>query len=342
MTRTLIIGTGDMAYALCHLFKNHNYKPSEHCLAVSKPGLNHQFLKSVPGFHGTTVPLVELEDAMAMSDIIILAVPASALKGLLGKHFSSMKNKILVDVTNSSVRGEDLHGMLGLTGARWIKAFNDNGAVDILLDKPFSKKSMVTTICGRNLDAVDKVKIFAEEALGFSVKIVPIHQYQEIAMHQDSFGDDWIYATYTILVLFFLAELYAILRYNVFKGYAWYHLAIQVTNKAICWTALNAFALTMLPGLLARMYDAFHHSKMKDKPKLIRFGIKIRKALGLIALWFLGIHIFMSLLLFNPKYYSKVRCQLLLFLSSKCYNERHLIPTFAVSFSSNPSLRAQN
>lgn len=248
-----------------------------------------------------------------------------------------MKNKILVDVTNSSVRGEDLHGMLGLTGARWVKAFNDNGAVDILLDKPFSKKSMVTNICGRSMDAVDKVKSFAEEALGFSAKIVPVDQYQEIAMNQDSFRDDWVHATYIILVLFVLTELYAILRYNVFKGYAWYHLPIQVTNKAICWTALNGFALTMLPGLLARMYDAFHYSKMLDKPKLIRFGLKVRKALGLLALWFLGIHIFMSLLIFNPKYYSKVRIR-----ASRSLGVTIQFASYFLSFSPSLRLRARN
>ena len=124
MTRTLIIGTGDMAYALCHLFKNHNYDSSEHCLAVSKPGLRINFLKKQPAFHDTGVPLVDL-DAITISDIIILAIPATALKVFLGKHFATMHEKILVDVTNSSIRGEDLQAMLGLTETLWVKAFNE-------------------------------------------------------------------------------------------------------------------------------------------------------------------------------------------------------------------------
>jgi hypothetical protein len=91
-------------------------------------------------------------------------------------------------------------------------------------------------------------------------------------------------------------------RYNLWAGYDWYHLTLQVTNKAICWTALNAFALTMLPGLLARFRDALYDTKMLDKPKRLLFGLLIRKPLGLLALWFLGIHIIMSLLMFNQKY----------------------------------------
>jgi len=305
MTETLIIGTGDMAHALCHLFKNRNYKGREHCLTVSKPGLSTQFLKSKPTFHDTGVPFADLEDAIEASAIIIFAVPASALRGLLGKYFPLLRTKVLVDITNSNMRGEDLHGMLGLTETQWVKAFNDNGAVDMLLDQPYNKKPMLTTMCGTDLNAVDKIKRFAEEALGFGVRIVPIDQYSKIAMHQNSVGQDWIYSTYIVLVLFVLTETYSVLRYNVFKGYAWHHLPIQVTNKAICWTSLNAFALCMLPGLLARMYDTFQHTKMKKKPDFLLFGLRIRKALGLLALWFLGLHIIMSLLLFNQKYYGK-------------------------------------
>jgi predicted dinucleotide-binding enzyme len=284
MTRTLIIGTGDMAHALCHMFQNHNYKPSEHCLAISKPGLSRRFLKSYVGFHDTGVPLVHLEEAIYISDIIILAIPAIALKEFLGKHFDSMRNKILVDVTNSNVRGEDLQAMLGLTDTPWVKAFNDNGAVDLLSDKPHSKKKTVTTVCGSKLEAVYEVKRFAEEAMGFAVKIVPCELYQKIAMHQNSLGDDWVHAAYIIIMLFALCEVYALVRYNVCAGYDWYHLALQVTNKAICWTALDAFALTMLPGLLARFQDAIYDTKMLDKPKWLIFGLRIRKPLGLLAL----------------------------------------------------------
>jgi hypothetical protein len=44
---------------------------------------------------------------------------------------------------------------------------------------------------------------------------------------------------------------------------------------------------------------------MLDKPNWITSGLRIRKPFGLLALWFLGIHIIMSLLIFNQKYYGK-------------------------------------
>jgi hypothetical protein len=93
--------------------------------------------------------------------------------------------------------------------------------------------------------------------------------------------------------------------YNVFKGYDWYHLPLQVTNKAICWTALNGFAITMLPGLFARMSNAIYRDSLRTKPRWMTSFLGMRKYIGLLSLWFLFVHIFMSLLLFSPAYYSK-------------------------------------
>ena len=305
MVNAVIFGAGDMAYGLCRLFKNHNYNVDENRLAVTKPAFSKQYLKHHQTFHDTGVPLVHMEDAMFTADIVILAIPSHALKPFLNTHFIGLKNKILVDVTNSSVPGEDLQSMLGLTNARWVKAFNDNGAVDILLDKPYAKKSLVTTMCGKDLEAVRIVKDFAEEALGFHVKIVPHARYQDIAMNQDSLGEDWVHAAYLTIFIFILCEIYALVRYNVWKGYEWFHLPVQVTNKAMCWTALTSFALSMVSGIMAQFHDIVHANKMTTKPKWIVWGFKIRKQLGLIGLWFLGIHIVMSLLIFNQKYYGK-------------------------------------
>ena len=106
-------------------------------------------------------------------------------------------------------------------------------------------------------------------------------------------------------MIFAVSELYAVLRYNVFKGYSWYHLPLQVTNKGICWTALNGFAVSQVPGLCARMYNAFYTESLRNKPQWILWSLGIRKQVGLLSLWFLFVHVLMSLLLFNPAYYGK-------------------------------------
>ena len=76
-------------------------------------------------------------------------------------------------------------------------------------------------------------------------------------------------------------------------------------RAAICWTAITGFSLSQLPGVLARMSNAIYGNNLRTKPSwLVRF-LAMRKHLGLVALWFLLLHIFMSMLLFNPGYYSK-------------------------------------
>lgn len=94
-------------------------------------------------------------------------------------------------------------------------------------------------------------------------------------------------------------------RYNVHKGYEWFHLPMQVTNKAVCWTAITGFCLSQLPGMFARLSNAIFQDTMRTKPAWLVKFLSIRKHLGVVSLWFLVLHILMSLLLFNPGYYSK-------------------------------------
>ncbi|CAB9526512.1 Metalloreductase STEAP4 [Seminavis robusta] len=301
MLHCAIVGTGDMAYGLAHLYSNNN-KFMLNTLEVTKPGLE---MKEKRTFHDTGVSLGSFKEAIDRADIVILAIPAEALKGFVANYFQFLRSKILVDVTNSSVRGEDLSSMCRLTEVEWVKAFNDIGAVDILLNKPYSKTRVATTMCSPHKKALGLVQYFAEESFGMTVKNVPPERYNDIAMHQNSLGQEWIHAAWVMMILFAICEFYAILRYNVFKGYAWFHLPIQVSNKGICWTALNGFAWAQLPGLVARMFNVSHSDSLSDKPRWLLWSLSIRKHVGILSLWFLFIHILMSLLLLNPAYYGK-------------------------------------
>ena len=113
----------------------------------------------------------------------------------------------------------------------WVKAFNDNGAVSLMAQKPSTKAKLVTEICGSHAHAVEQVKLFGQDALGFSVKTIPYDCYTDIKSVQQSIGKEWLRSTMILLVIFVLAEIYAMVRYNHWKGYDWFHLPLQVTNK---------------------------------------------------------------------------------------------------------------
>ena len=207
MVETVIIGTGDHAYGLSHLFKNNNCGTSGNYLRVTKPGL-----RKGGSFHETGVPLAPFEDALSNADIVIFAIPAVALKTLVAENIHLLKRKVLVDATNSSVRGEDLHSILAVTDVRWVKAFNDIGAVETLLNKPFGKLKIPATICSRYPEAAKAVKEFSETSLGMDIKVVPYERYSDIALHQDSVGEDWVKSAWLMLLLFCFTEFYAVLR----------------------------------------------------------------------------------------------------------------------------------
>jgi len=208
MVRAVIIGTGDHAYGLAHLFSIND--DNKNFLEVTKK----QGLEAGGSyFHDTNVSLADFDEALDRADIVILAIPAKILKFFVQENYAQLKGKILVDATNSPHAGEDLNTLLSVTDVRFVKAFNDIGAVDALTRKPHGKNKIPTKMCSPNAGALEVVKDFAETSMGLDVKVIPYSKYNEIAIHQDSLGKEWIVATIVMLITFALCMVYNIVRY---------------------------------------------------------------------------------------------------------------------------------
>jgi predicted dinucleotide-binding enzyme len=213
MVYVAIIGTGDFAHGIAHLFRNYNSESSGNVLAVTKPGLEKgKSSGSLGSFHKTGAPLVDFEEALWRADAIILAIPAAALKAFVTDNIQHLKDKILIDATNSTVRGEDLDAMLCMTNIRWVKAFNDIGAVDVLLNKPYGKNKIASKMCSSHVKSLAVVKKFGETSLGLDVKVIPYGRYADIVMHQNSLGEEWMKAALIMVIILVLTEIYAIMR----------------------------------------------------------------------------------------------------------------------------------
>ena len=212
MVRAVIVGTGDHAYAVAHLFKNSNNESSGNFLEVTKPGFQFDGTEE---FHDSGIDLTDFTEAIARADIIILSIPASALERFVKKFSKEVRDKILVDATNSNHQGKDLFSILSYKkkDIRWVKGLNDFGAVDVLIKKPEGKKKVYTKMCSPDTNALQTVKAFAEESLGCEVKVVPIQHYSAIAQHQSSLGKEWTQATIVMVIVYLLCQLYNILRY---------------------------------------------------------------------------------------------------------------------------------
>lgn len=302
MVHVAIIGTGDMAYGLSHLFTINNSSSSGNKLEVTKPNLSVE--KSA--FHETKVPVTDFDDALVRADVLILAIPGSAILSFVATHLPKLKGKILVDVTNDA--SVDVHlgkEELEYSEIEWVKAFNDIGAVDILLSKVETKTKIPSKMCSTSNQALEIVKSFAEVSLGLDVKLVPPEQFEAMTVHQSSLGTEWINATILIMEVFAVTMVYNIVRHPIEKGYPWRQFPLFVMNKSICWTALWGFAIAQIPGMLARMSNAYYRNNLLDKSKWLRSFLAMRKHLGLLSLWFLSVHIFMSTLMFSIAYYDR-------------------------------------
>jgi predicted dinucleotide-binding enzyme len=208
MVYVAIIGTGEFAHGIAHLFMNYNSVSSGNVLAVTKPGMEN----GDGSFHETGVPLVNFEEALQRADAVILAIPASALKAFVMDYVQHLKDKIIIDATNSTVRGEDLDSMLSMTTISWVKAFNDIGAVDVMLNKPHGKNKIASKMCSSHANALADVKKFGETSLGLDVKVVPYERYADIVMHQNSLGEEWMKAALVMTIILVLTEIYAVMR----------------------------------------------------------------------------------------------------------------------------------
>lgn len=239
MTRAVIVGTGDHAYGIAHLFHLNNTEQSGNLLEVTKPGLSKEQAST---FHDTNVPITEWKDAISRADICILAIPAAALHSFVTAHMDELKDKILVDATNSSE--EDLDSLLGISNMRWVKAFNDFGAVDVLLKKPTSKK-IASSMTSPSLESLQVVKEFAEASLGLDIKRVPYEHYSAIVGEQMTIGKDWISATVIMLIVFGLCQFYNILRY-VMLWIGQYPVSLTQFHQTPCREGLS---LVQLPPL---------------------------------------------------------------------------------------------
>lgn len=150
MVYVAIVGMGDHAHGLAHLFSMNNID-NDTTLVVTKPNLQMPPCESTNPFqyfHNTLAHIVSWSQAVAMADVMILAIPAAALGSFVVHHEAQLRQgMILVDPTNSAARGEDLQSLVSPNATPWVKALNDVGATNALLARPTSSKASVTLVC---------------------------------------------------------------------------------------------------------------------------------------------------------------------------------------------------
>jgi len=312
----VIVGGGNLASGLSNMFSIYNDE-SKYTMSVYEPvvdnvsrisGSSHHDMSN--SFRGFKTIIVESDAAtLTSADIIIIAIPASAIKAFVRSNLDILKDSIIVDCSNPGRNDDDLRAVLEELGAAanvsWVKGFNDNGAIELINHKITSKKSVTTQICGPDDTVVAEVKRLAEVAMGFAVKIVPFSQYDAVAMNQNDLGKTWVHAAGIMMLVFSFATLYSIVRdhmtENVYGATLdWQYLPLYTANHSMAWTCIWGFALSQLPGVIARLYIMFGRYQL---PNVLLWALNIRKEVGLISLFFLLCHAIMSVVIWIPGYF---------------------------------------
>jgi predicted dinucleotide-binding enzyme len=186
-----IIGVGDVGKALAQAFIRQG---EQVFLGVPKPEKSQSAVAAL----GPMASLGTIEQAVAASEVVTLAVPFAATEAI-ARSVADWQGKVLVDATNPLAPG--LAGLtVGTTTsaaeqlASWaptakvVKAFNTTGAEN-MADASFTQGLPFMPVCGD--DAQARAKVMALAALiGFdAIDLGPLHA----ARYVEPFAMTWIH-----------------------------------------------------------------------------------------------------------------------------------------------------
>ncbi|GMH38998.1 hypothetical protein BSKO_06896 [Bryopsis sp. KO-2023] len=325
--KVAVIGDGCFAQGLCNIVEqSFAYERFEVAMGSIKVSKGER--KFVPGLEH--IPIAPVAEALEGATLVVLAIPAASHFAFVQTNHKLLHNKVIVDVSNPSpdevariTQGHDFQkdgfaGKLSISSVaerlqellegmntHVVKAFNNISAYRMLETETVPSAPFFTTAAADNAQALQDVEVFAK-AIGIHVmRSFPLAHANKLEKYQFSLFPTWILPTLFMFALFGPLLVFALIRYNVKKGYKWDNLPLQVTNKAMCWLGLWGLALTFLPGALVGVIQCMRRTKDVKLPRFLKAWLDGRKPLGLLSAFCILIHVLMSMVILSKVYYKK-------------------------------------
>ena len=238
--------------------------------------------------------------------VIFVALHAEHYDSLT-EYAPDLKKKVIVDVSNPEKvckppsNAERLQTLLPSVSV--VKGFNTISAY--ALESQASGESKTVHICGDHKASKETVSEMARN-LGFNVldhgKLSAATELENIPLY---FFKEWQGAAKVTAVMFTIWLVYGMARYLYIKKdpYTPDRAPSNITNKAFACTALTLLAVTYLPGCLAGFLQIINGTKHKRFPCWLDEWMKMRKQLGIFALFFGLLHLIISVTLMSPAYF---------------------------------------
>jgi predicted dinucleotide-binding enzyme/DMSO/TMAO reductase YedYZ heme-binding membrane subunit len=245
-----------------------------------------------------------VEEAVTGSHIIFLALHPAAQQQL-SHAFPTLQDKLLIDVSNvpPATNNHQLSNAEQLQQlfpqCRVVKAFNTVSAASL------SRGEGDVAVAGDDEAAVASVVALARRMGLRAVVRGKLDAARQLEASSASLFTGWG-APLIVAAITFLAWLtYAIVRTHIIKNTAWSRLPMNTVAKCYGTTAITLLALCYLPGSIAAFTQLIRGTKHTPFSPFLDRWLRMRKELGLMALWLAVTHTVSSLPQINPAYYDK-------------------------------------
>ena len=294
-----VLGTGDFGRALAKSLLQGGFqvvvgsrRPGHRNLAACDPALEE----------ARVAPMVE---AIHESDVIFLALhpEAQAQLSTLEEHLAG---KILVDVSNVTKKdkvsnAEKLQSMLPKSMV--VKAFNTQSAYTIMTGYSSGNRDVYVAA---NDQVARQAVIEVAQRMGFSaISSGGLHAARELETMTTTLFRGWGAPLIVSLIVFAFWFTYGTVRYHYIKDHEWSRVPMNTMNKAQGCTSITLLAFCFLPGCFAAFAQLVYGTKHRRFAPFLDRWLKMRKELGLLALWTAVVHTVLSLAQLNPGYYAK-------------------------------------
>lgn len=155
-----IIGTGNVGGALAT-----QWAKKEHKILLGVKDINN--FKGINLLQNKNTSVHSINEAASLSDIILLAIPPSAIFEILGQ-IDTINSKIIIDATNAIMKSPEpyktvYHVLADKTKAKIVKCFNTTG-FENMLNPVYHGEPIDMFMAGDSIKAKDVAKQLAFDA----------------------------------------------------------------------------------------------------------------------------------------------------------------------------------
>ena len=250
--------------------------------------------------------LLSNQEVALKGQIIFIAIPRQSYDKIIPPLATALKGKIVVDISNPTKRTDPCNAMhlaKLLPNSHVMKAFNTVSAW--AMENDVFGGSRKTFICGNDVLSKATLMQLVRE-IGFNpVDMGRLNRAKHIENIPLQLFPEWRNAVkITLAVLAFELFYYYLRLFGAEKKAEKdkNKLPLYHGNRIVCWMAIWLLALVYLPGCVAGFLQLYNGTKYKPFPNWLDQWMKSRKQLGLIALFFAGIHACMSVILLGGEY----------------------------------------